>query len=220
VAGRSAEGPSPVDGIRWLADKRVTLGAVAVLCLVFLLQLLVRDVYGVRGWVHIFVASVEPGPGWILAPASHRSLGHLLSTAAVLVVYGGLAETVLVSHRYLAVCVGAAYASTAAQVASYVAGAPGAGTLGASGIALALTAYVTGRTFLGGGAVESATDVDWVFALSGAFIVGYHLANDFLPGFTPLAGTGPYGHAAGIGVGVAVALWEVGRAQHTYPTTS
>ncbi|MFT4882169.1 MAG: hypothetical protein ACI9HI_002190, partial [Salinirussus sp.] len=68
--------------------------------------------------------------------------------------------------------------------------------------------------------LEPATEVDWVFALSGAFIVGYHLANDFLPGFTPLSGTAPYGHAAGIAVGMAVALWELGRAEGTSPATS
>jgi len=156
----------------------------------------------------------------VFAPFSHRSLPHLLSTLAVLVVYGALAETALSETQYFLFCLGAAYVSTAAQVASYVAGAPGLGTLGASGVALGAVAHVTTRTFLGGGLVDPATEVDWVFALSGAFILGYHLANNFLPGFTPLSGTAPYGHAAGVVVGVAVALWELGRAEGTSPGAS
>ena len=216
MAGRSAEsGPSVADGLAWLAGKRVTLGAVALVVAVFALQTLVSVAYGLEGWAYIFVADAALSPGWVLAPFSHRSVGHLLSTLVVLVVYGALAETTLAETRYFLFCLGAAYVSTAAQVASYAAGEPGLGTLGASGVALGTVAYVTMRTFLGGAAIESATEVDWVFALSGAFIVGYHLANDFLPGFTPLSGTAPYGHAAGIMVGMAVALWELGRAEGT-----
>ena len=218
MAGRSAEpGPSVADGLAWLAGKRVTLGAVALVVAVFVLQVLVSVAYGLNGWAYMFVAGTDPSPGWVLAPFSHRSAGHLLSTLAVLVVYGALAETALSETRYFLFCLGAAYVSTAAQVASYAAGAPGLGTLGASGVALGAVAYVTMRTLLGGRLLEPATEVDWVFALSGTFIVGYHLANDFLPGFTPLAGTAPYGHAAGIMVGMAVALWELGRAEGTSP---
>jgi len=218
VAGRSAEpGPSVADGLAWLAGKRVTLGAVALVVAVFAVQTFVSVAYGLGGWAYIFVAGPDPSPGWVLAPFSHRGLPHLLSTLAVLVVYGALAETALSETRYFLFCLGAAYVSTAAQVASYAAGAPGLGTLGASGVALGAVAYVTMRTLLGGGLLEPATEVDWVFALSGAFIVGYHLANDFLPGFTPLSGTAPYGHAAGVMVGMAVALWELGRTEGTSP---
>lgn len=221
MAGRSAEpGPTVTDGLVWLAGKRVTLGAVALVVAVFALQSLVSVAYGLSGWAYIFVADTSLSPGWVLAPFSHRSLGHLVSTLAVLVVYGALAETALAGPRYFLFCLGAAYVSTTAQVASYAAGAPGLGTLGASGVALGAVAYVTVRTLLGGRTLEPATEVDWVFALSGAFIVGYHLANDFLPGFTPLSGTAPYGHAAGIAVGMAVALWELGRAEGTSPATS
>jgi membrane associated rhomboid family serine protease len=221
VAGRSAEpGPSVADGLAWLAGKRVTLGAVALVVAVFALQSLVSTAYGLEGWAYIFVADDTLSPGWVLAPFSHRSLGHLLSTLTVLVVYGALAEATLAEPRYFLFGLGAAYVSVAAQVASYAAGAPGLGTLGASGVALGAVAYVTVRTLLGGGRLARATEVDWVFALSGAFIVGYHLANDFLPGFTPLSGTAPYGHAAGIMVGMAVALWELGRAEGTSRTRS
>ncbi len=221
MAGRSAEpGPTVTDGLVWLAGKRVTLGAVALVVAVFALQSLVSVAYGLSGWAYIFVADTSLSPGWVLAPFSHRSLGHLVSTLAVLVVYGALVETALAGPRYFLFCLGAAYASTAAQVASYAAGAPGLGTLGASGVALGAVAHLTVRTFLGGGSLEPATEVDWVFAISGAFIIGYHLANDFLPGFTPLAGTAPYGHAAGIAVGMAVALWELDRAEGTSPATS
>jgi membrane associated rhomboid family serine protease len=221
VAGRSAEsGPSVADGLAWLAGKRVTLGAVALVVAVFALQSLVSAAYGLEGWTYVFVADDTPSPGWVFAPFSHRSLGHLLSTLAVLVVYGALAETTLAETRYFLFCLGAAYVSTASQVASYAAGEPGLGTLGASGVALGAVAYVTMRTLLGGGLLERATEVDRVFAISGAFIVGYHLANDFLPGFTPLAGTAPYGHAAGVMVGMAVALWELGRTEGTSRTGS
>jgi membrane associated rhomboid family serine protease len=210
VAGRSVE-PSLTDGLAWLADKRVTLGAAALVTAVFAVQAVVGLVYGRAGWAYVFVAGTDASPGWVLAPFSHRSLGHLVSTLAVLVVYGGLAETVLRPVRYYAVCLVAAYASTGAQVAAYAAGIPGAGTLGASGVALALTAFVAMRTLLGRSVLAAASEVDWVFAASGAFIVAYHLANDFLPGFSPLSGTGTFGHAAGIAVGMGVALWELGR---------
>jgi membrane associated rhomboid family serine protease len=209
VAGRSAETPSLAGGLRWLAGKRVTLGAVALLIAVFALQTLVVRVYGLGAWAWIFVAGTDPSPGWVLAPAAHRDAVHLASTVSVWLVYGALTETVLPGHRYLLVCVLAGYGSTAAQVAGYVAGQPGIGTLGASGVTLGLAAYITLRTALGG--APRATEVDWVFAATGVFVVGYVLASDFLPGFAPLSGTAPLGHAAGVAVGLAVALWEVGR---------
>ena len=211
MAGRSAE-PTVTDGLAWLADKRVTLGAVTLVTAVFAAQTLVSAAAGADVWTYLFVAGLDPTVGWLLAPLSHRGPWHFLSNLTVLVVYGALAETVLSRRVYLRFLVGAAYLSTAAQVASYAAGAPGRGTLGASGVALGLVAYLTMRTLLG---ERPATDVDWVFALSGGFVVLYHLANDFLPGFAPLSGTGPYGHAAGIAAGLALALWEVGRAQAT-----
>jgi len=203
-------------GLRWLAGRRLTLAAVALLGAVFVAQTAVVATYGFAGWAYLFVATTDPGPGWVFAPLAHRSLAHLLSVALVIVVYGALAETVLVGHRYLLVCLGAAYASTAAQLLAYAAGAPGQGALGASGVALALAAFVAARTLLGRGLVAPATRADPVFAVSGAAIVAYHLANDFLPGFTPLAGTGAYGHAAGVMVGIGLALWDLGRPEGPY----
>jgi membrane associated rhomboid family serine protease len=197
----------------------VTLGAVALLSAVFALELLVSGVYGVRAWAYVFLAGAEPTPGWVLAPFAHRGLFHLLSTASVLLVYGALVETVLGRTAYFGLCVAAAYLSTAAQVVGYVAGAPGIGTLGASGVALALVAFLAVRTLLGGRTVRPATDVDWVFAVSGVVVVGYILANDFVPGFAPLQGTAPYGHAAGIAVGIGYALWLVGRTQQERGST-
>jgi len=64
VAGRSAEpGPTVTDGLAWLAGKRVTLGAVALVAAVFAFQTLISLAYGPNGWAYIFVADTQLSQG-------------------------------------------------------------------------------------------------------------------------------------------------------------
>ncbi|MFC7134373.1 MULTISPECIES: rhomboid family intramembrane serine protease [Salinibaculum] len=200
-------------GFRWLASKRVTLGVVSLLLAVFGFELLVWLAYGVEGWQYFFLANLDPTPGWVMAPFAHRNPSHLLTTLVVIVVYGGLVETVLPDHRFLAFYVFAGYASTLAQLAAYLGGAPGLGTLGASGAALGLVALYVVR--MGGRAIwapATVTVVDGVFTGSGLVIVATVLANDFVPGVVFASGTAPLGHVggllAGVAGGVAVLLAE------------
>jgi membrane associated rhomboid family serine protease len=203
----ATDDPTLAAGVRWLAAKRVTLGVVAVLLVVFGFELLVLYTMGAGSWQYLFLASGDPSPGWVMAPFSHRDLGHLATTAVVVVVYGALLEARLPAVDYVAFYVAAGYASTVAQLGEFVGGAPGLGTLGASGAALGLVTLFTTTTFAASARGDAdPSDVEVVFAVTGTVVVALLLANDFLPGVEFAAGTAPYGHAGGMLAGVLYGL--------------
>lgn len=205
------------DGVRWLATKRVTLGVVALLFAVFGFEFLVLAAYGIPGWRYIFLANLDPTPGWVMAPFAHRNVTHLLTTLVVIVLYGSLVESWLADSTVFAFYVLAGYASTAAQLVAYLGGAPGLGTLGASGAALGLVALYVVRMF--GQALwnpSAVTAVDGVFTGSGCLIVAMVVANDFVAGIVFATGTAPLGHLGGILAGVAyglVVVWAEHRSE-------
>jgi membrane associated rhomboid family serine protease len=191
------------DGLRWLATKRVTLGVIALLCAVYAFELFVWWRFGEVGWEYIFLAHLRPSPGWVMAPFSHRSISHLLTTLSVIVVYGGLAEERLAPPTYFAFYVLAGYASTVAQLLEYAGGLSGLGTLGASGAALGLVTFVStttaARYLHEQGRVPT---VHKLFAVTGVVIAVLILTNDFVPGVVFRSGTAPLGHAGGMAAGV------------------
>jgi membrane associated rhomboid family serine protease len=201
-------------GVRWLATKRVTLGVFALLLAVFGLELFVWWLFGPATWQYLFLADAMPSPAWVLAQFAHRSIEHLVTTSVVILVYGALLEGRLGTWTFLGFYLAAGYASTAAQLGEYVGGTPSLGTLGASGAALGLVALFTTTTIaaaVGGGSYQ--TEADPVFAVSGVFIVGTLLVNDFVSGIQIAAGTAPFGHVGGMLTGVFYGLVRV-RAQH------
>jgi membrane associated rhomboid family serine protease len=204
------------DGLRWLATKRVTLGVVALLLVVFGFELVVLAAYGIAGWQYIFLASLDPSPGWVMAPFAHRTVTHLLTTLVVIVLYGALVESWLADSTVFAFYVLAGYASTAAQLLAYLGGAPGVGTLGASGAALGLvTLYVVRMVGRAVWAPDTVTAVDGVFTGSGGLIVAMVLANDFVPGIVVAGGTAPLGHLGGMLAGVGYGLVVVRAEQQS-----
>jgi membrane associated rhomboid family serine protease len=191
------------DGLRWLATKRVTLGVIALLCAVFVFELLVWWQFGAAGWQYIFLAHLRPSPGWVMAPFSHRSISHLVTTVSVIVVYGGLVEERLPAPTYFAFYVLAGYVSTLAQLLEYFNGLSGLGTLGASGAALGLVTFfstTTAARYLQDPRRVSA--VHRLFAVTGVVIAVLIVTNDFVPGIVFRAGTAPLGHAGGMAAGV------------------
>ena len=191
------------DGLGWLATKRVTLGVVSLLCAVFVFELVVWYQYGVAGWQYIFLAHARPSPGWVMAPFSHRSISHLVTTVSVILVYGGLVEERLPPATYFAFYVLAGYASTIAQLVEYLNGLAGLGTLGASGAALGLVTFYATTT-----AADYMTDphsvstVERLFAVTGTVISLLIVTNDFVPGIVFTTGTAPLGHAGGMAAGL------------------
>jgi membrane associated rhomboid family serine protease len=206
--------PSVRSGLRWLARKRVTLGVVALLVVVFGFELVVLETYGSRTWQYVFLASADPSPGWVLSSFAHRSVEHLLTTAFVVLVYGSLLEARLRPAAYVLFYVAAGYASTAAQLGVYVGDAPGLGTLGASGAALGLVTLFSTTTAAGHlRGVGDLSTVEVLFAGTGVVVVALLLTNDFLPGVQFASGTAPYGHLGGMLAGGSYGLARV-RAQH------
>lgn len=202
----SPDGPSPADALRWLGTRRVTLGVVALLLAVFALELAVWWRFGARSWEALFLAPREPTLGWLLAPFAHRGLPHLVTTLVVIVVYGGLIEEFLSGETYLAFYVLASYASTGAQILAYASGAPGRGTLGASGAALALVALFVTVTLARLREADDPTTVEVVFAGTGLVVLGLVVANDFVAGVDLASGTAPLGHLGGTVVGAGYGL--------------
>ena len=206
------------DGLRWLATKRVTLGVIALLLGVFVFELVVWWLLGPMSWQYIFLAHSQPSPGWVMAPFSHRSISHLVTTLSVIVVYGGLVEERLPPPTYFAFYVLAGYASTVAQLFEYLNGLPGLGTLGASGAALGLVTFfstTTAARYLR--APHRVPVVHRLFAVTGAVIVVLIVTNDFVPGIVFRPGTAPLGHAGGMAAGV---VYGVVRARTQQGSTS
>ncbi len=201
------------DGVRWLATRRVTLGVISLLVVVFLFELVVWQLYGAVGWQYVFLADLGPSPGWVMAPFSHRSISHLLTTISVIVIYGGLVEGQVDPDSYFAFYVLAGYASTVAQLVAYLDGVPGLGTLGASGAALGLVTLFATTTALGYARDPTAVaDVEVIFAVTGGVITALVLTNDFIPGIVFTPGTAPLGHAGGMAAGVCYGLWRAQQA--------
>ncbi|WP_340100667.1 rhomboid family intramembrane serine protease [Salinibaculum salinum] len=191
------------DGLRWLATKRVTLGVIALLLAVFVFELVVWWQFGAAGWQYIFLAHLRPSPGWVMAPFSHRSISHLVTTLSVIVVYGGLVEEYLEPATYFAFYVVAGYASTVAQLLEYANGLPGLGTLGASGAALGLVTFFSTTTAARQlSEPASVTTIQKLFTVTGGLIAVLIVTNDFVPGVVFSTGTAPLGHAGGMVAGV------------------
>lgn len=190
-------------GLRWLATKRVTLGVIALLVVVFVFELVVWWTLGPASWQYIFLAASQPSPGWVMAPFAHRSISHLVTTVSVIVIYGGLVEERLPAATYFGFYVLAGYASTLAQLVEYATGLAGLGTLGASGAALGLVTFfatTTAGRYLRDPTTVSA--IEQVFAATAVVIVGLILTNDFAPAIEFASGTAPFGHAGGIVTGL------------------
>ncbi len=201
-------------GARWLARKRVTLGVIVLLAVVFAFERAVLWLYGPRAWGYLFLAGGDPSPGWLLAPFAHRDLPHLGTTAGVVLVYGALVERRLGPVTYLGFYVAAGYASTAAQLGAYLGGGPGLGTLGASGAALGLVALFSTVTVLGRvwgrrGGRGTGRSVETLFAATGVVVVALVVANDFLPAVALESGTAPLGHLGGMLAGLLYGVVRV-----------
>ena len=198
-------------GRRWLRTVPTTLSLCALLCLVFAVEWYVWQRLGYAAFVDLFVATREPSVGWMLAPLAHlpTDVWHLGSSVVQLLLFGGLVERRLGRRRFLAIGGVSGLATTGAQVASYVlldVSGRGVGTLGASGIVLATTAFVVVdslRYRLVAG--EWHGEVTWVWVLLGGFVVGRAIF-----GIVPLAmGTaqvGVVGHVTGVVLGVGTGL--------------
>ncbi|MFB6143545.1 MAG: rhomboid family intramembrane serine protease [Halorientalis sp.] len=204
--------PSPVAlGARWARSVPLTLAFCSLLAFVYGVELLVLRVAGVRALSYWFVATAEPSPGWVLAALAHTPgrPSHLLSSAALLLAFGGMTERRLPGRAYLTFLSVAGLGGTAGQVLWYAAApspVPVRGTLGASAVGLAATTFAaaaSARTRLATG--EWTGETTWVWALLGAFVAGRRLVLDLVVG---VAGVGRFGHLWGILFGVAYALWH------------
>lgn len=217
VAGDAASGdaggrdghsaPPLVQAGRWLRTVPATLGLCLVLGWVYVLELatlVVADRTTAAWW---FLATPSPSPGWVLAPLAHTPADpvHLLANVALLVVFGGMTERRLGARATVAVLVVAGLGGTAGQVLSYALAGETGRTLGASGMALAATAFATAevvRDRLATG--RWAGEVGWLWALLGVAILGRRLVLDLVVG---VPGVGRVGHLWGVLFGLALALF-------------
>lgn len=194
-------------GFRWLGTVPTTVFLCVLFCLVFAAEWLVWQRLGYAAFVETFVATRDPSPGWVLAPLAHLPTDprHMLSSIVQLLVFGGIVERRLGRRAFFGLAVVSGLATTAAQVGSYVVvgvTTRSGGTLGASGVVLAMAALVvvdSVRHRLGVG--EWHGDVTWVWALLGGFIVAQAVF-----GLWALAmGTarvGVVGHVTGVVIGL------------------
>lgn len=216
--GRDSAGdPEPlVRGVRWLGTVPVSISLCVLLGWVYvaeLLVLLVADPGTATWW---FVATTS-SPGWVLGPLAHTPADptHLLGNVVLLVVFGGMTERRLGRWPYLGVLAVSAVGGTAGQLASYALASEPGGTLGASAMALAATAFATVaavRTRVTTGRWDGETT--WVWALLGTAVVGRRLVLDLAVG---VPAVGRFGHLWGILFGVGLAL---ARPTRHHPGTS
>ncbi|WP_123532841.1 rhomboid family intramembrane serine protease [Halosimplex salinum] len=198
-------------GLRWLRTVPATISLCLLFALVFAAEWYVWRTFGYATFVDLFVATPEPSPGWLLAPLAHLPTGyrHLASSVVQLLLFGGIVERRLGRRQYLALVAASGLATTAAQVASYVAlGATGrgVGTLGASGIVLAMTALVvvdSVRYRLATGDWQG--DVTWVWVLLGSVIVAQAVFG-LLSLVLGTATVGVVGHLTGVAIGLGYGL--------------
>ena len=200
--------------VRAVLDRHTpTVVLVELLVLVYVVEWYVATRFGREAYEWLFVASVEPTPGWLLAPFAHQvgDPTHLVSSVIVLLVFGQYVQRRFPGWRYAGFCLLAGYLSVAAQVSTYLVGEV-RGTLGASGIALAMVTFVVvdvGRRHL-----ASKGGVDrWEagFATVGGVLLVQRFERD-VGMVTPAVDGGAFvGHLAGATVGALCALWLAGR---------
>lgn len=199
--------------VRWLRTVRWTLLFCLLLVAVYFLEVLVWTTAGFETFVWLFVATSDPSPGWLLAALAHSPLSrwHLATSLGQLLVFGGMAERRLPTDRYLLFLGGAGLASTAGQVASYaITGPPpwAIGSLGASGTALAVTAFAAvhslgRRTATGRWQAETT----WVWATFGVAVLFAELLFAIAGGRPSVGGAA---HLTGIAVGTGYGLVRSG----------
>lgn len=190
-----------------------TVVLVELLVFVYVVEWYVATRFGGAAYEWLFVASVEPTPGWLLAPFAHQ-LGHhthLVSSVIVLLVFGQYVQQRFPGWRYAGFCLLAGYLSVGAQVSTYLFGEV-RGTLGASGIALAMVAFVAvdvGRRHVASNGGVDRWDAG--FATVGWVLLVQRFERD-VGVVTPAVDGGAFvGHLAGVAVGTLCALWLAGR---------
>jgi|GEM_PF-1922255 len=199
--------PALARGVRWLVRTRVTLAFCLLLCSVYAVELYLWTTGQFDAFDTLFVARQRPSVGWLLAPLAHSPVQHthLLGNLAQLLVFGAIAERRLRDEAYLGLIAASGVASIGAQVTTYVVAGdpPGVGTLGASGIAFALTALVVVDSLR----YQEITDrwhgeTTWFFTLFGGLLSGQAL----LEVVFGVPGVGVVGHFVGVVVGASFAL--------------
>jgi membrane associated rhomboid family serine protease len=198
-------------GLAWLRSVPATISLCGLFVLVFAAEWYVWDRFGYRTFVTLFIATPDPSPGWLLAPLAHLPTDprHLASSVVQLLLFGGVVERRLGRRRFLALAVVSGLATTGAQVAWYVSlGVSGrvAGTLGASGVVLAMTALVVVDSvryrFATGG---WHGDVTWLWVFFGSVIAGQAVFG-LIALAAGTAEVGVVGHVAGVAIGLGVGL--------------
>ncbi|MFC7139565.1 rhomboid family intramembrane serine protease [Halosimplex aquaticum] len=203
-------------GLRWLRTVPTAISLCLLFCLVFAAEWYVWTRVGRAAFVEFFVATRDPSVGWLLAPLAHlpTDLRHLTSSVVQLLLFGGIVERRLGRRQFLGLAVVSGVATTAAQVASYVivgVGARPVGTLGASGIVLAMTALAVVdslRYRLATG--EWHGDATWVWVLLGGFVVGQAVFGLVTLAFGS-AQVGVVGHLTGVFIGFGFGLVRPSR---------
>lgn len=199
--------PDPLAlGVRWLRTVPTTLAISLVLCAVYALEFLVVVTAGRETATWWFVATTTPSPGWLLGMLAHTPADptHLLGNLALLIVFGGLTERRLGRRHYLVALAVAGLGGTAGQLFWYALASEPGGTLGASAMALAATAFGTvtiGRERLATG--DWPGETAWVWALFGAAVLGRRLALDLVVG---VPAVGRFGHLWGVLFGAMLAF--------------
>lgn len=188
---------------------------VELLVLVYVLEWYVAAAVGGGAYERLFVATVEPTPGWVLAPFAHDVADplHVLSSAVVILLFGPLVERTLPGRRYVGFCLAAAYLSLGVQVATYAVG-ESRGTLGASGVAMAMVAFVA--VDVGRRSLDSASPVErWEagFAVVGCVLLVRRLERDFGLLAPAVGESAIVGHLAGVGFGALCGLWLLARSR-------
>lgn len=196
-----------------MADTRLTMFLLLVLCLTYAFERFVLFVFGLEAYAYVFLATLSPSPGWVLAPFAHSvaRVDHLLGVASVLVVVGVGVERRLPDPTYLRLFVVAGYASVFAQVATYLA-VPAAGTLGASGAVMGLGAFLAVDVTLAAVDGEPVPAVEGALAATALVFVAARVVLDLGIGVDAATSSAPVGHLAGAFVGVAYAVWRAARA--------
>jgi len=194
-------------GARWLTRTRVTLSFCLLLVAVYAVELSLWTSGRYDTFYALFVARQEPSLGWLLAPLAHSPVQetHLVGNVAHLVLFGAVAERRLADRAYLGLIAASGVASVVTQVAVYALAAlpAGAGTLGASGVAYALTALVVVDSLR----YEEATDRwhgegTWLWTLFGVLLIGQALVEVVVG----VSGVSAVGHFVGVLVGASLGL--------------
>lgn len=192
---------------RWLRRSRLTLLFCLLLVAVYAVELSLWTSGRFDAFYALFVARQDPSFGWLLAPLAHSPVqeNHLVGNVVHLLLFGAVAERRLDDGAYLGVIAASGVASVVTQVAAYVVtGQPaGVGTLGASGVAYALTALVVVDSLR----YQAATDRwhgegTWLWTLFGVLLMG-QAAVEAVVG---VPGISAVGHLVGVLVGASYAL--------------